>query len=725
MRYLRFGIYTYKNTIMKFRSLLVSAAAAVFAVVACQEVAQDLGAPDISLSESEMTFEVAGGDQELTLNATRDWKVETDADWVVVSPESGKASAEDQKVTVSVLENEGMDRTADLKFTIGMKSKYLTVSQAGPGGSVEALIVYSNNFDISEAQNNSGWPYLDSNYDLWDNKTGTGASTVDYAFGGKMSVRTSGKLSNDASGFSHYKGSGMNKVFFGAATSIFKIQNITLDAAQTNYAFSFGGQRYTQDDASNLFSFDEFKVYVSNDAAKWVPVTMAFRADADLDGDWNLASAKITLPSGTAKLSIAFVCTKSSAYSIDDVLLEVAGEAGQAIDFSKGEEISGTTGGSGGGQVTPPSNIVNVTVAEFNSKPVSTTEWYRLTGTVKGPINTQYGNYDLVDATGTVYVYGTSNWAEFSSNFAEGGTVTIVGQRGDYNGKIEVLESYIESFTPGQGGSDQGGDEPSGKPTSLTKATIAEFLAAAESTTVWYELTGEIISIAKQDYGNFTIKDATGEVYIYGMTSKWVGSNDKSFSQIGLKVGDTVTLGTLRGSYNDQPQGGGNPVPAYYISHVPGEGGSEPTPPAGEAGEYDSSLTWTLGTNAYDATSQTPQKAVVNGVMVNNILKLGKSSAGGSATIAVPAGTAKVGFYAVGWANNKVVLKCTAGSQSVSLNLNANSGATGNPDPTYEFTVTAADYYTVDIPSGATSLVLETSGSSNCRAVIFAIKAVN
>ena len=61
---------------------------------------------------------------------------------------------------------------------------------------------------------------------------------------------------------------------------------------------------------------------------------------------------------------------------------------------------------------------------------------------------------------------------------------------------------------------------------------------------VWYELTGEIISIAKQDYGNFTIKDATGEIYIYGMTSKWVGSNDKSFSQIGLKVGDTVTLGT-------------------------------------------------------------------------------------------------------------------------------------------------------------------------------------
>ena len=97
------------------------------------------------------------------------------------------------------------------------------------------------------------------------------------------------------------------------------------------------------------------------------------------------------------------------------------------------------------------------------------------------------------------------------------------------------------------------------------KVTIAEFLAAAEDET-WYELTGEIINIAKEDYGNFTIKDETDEVYIYGMTSKWVGSNDKSFAELGLKVGDVVTLGTLRGSYNGTAQGGGNKVPAFFIS---------------------------------------------------------------------------------------------------------------------------------------------------------------
>ena len=611
---------------MKLRNLFFGVCSAVAVFAACEQAEQNLGTPDISISKSEMTFDKNGGDQDLTVTATRDWKVENDADWVVVSPDSGAASADPQTVTVSVLPNEGLDRTADLVFTIGLKKKYFTVTQEGPGGSAEALIVYSNNFDLEKAQNNSGWPYLDSNYNLWDNKKGTGAATVEYEFGGKMSVRTSGKASNDGSGFSHYAGSGTNKIFFGAATSILKINKITLNGTQTNFALSFGGQKYLQGEDCN-FSFNEFKVYVSNDSQKWVELSMAFPADADLDGDWNLASCNFTVPAGTTQLSLAFVATASSAYSIDDVNLVFGEAGGQTIDFSAGTAIDGTTGGNTGG-----------------------------------------GN------------------------------------------------------TGGDSGS------TTDQPTTLVKATVAEFLAAAEDDT-WYELTGEIINIAKTDYGNFTIKDATGEVYIYGMTSKWVGSNDKSFSQLGLKVTDVVTLGTKRTSYQGTPQGGGNPVPAYYISHIPGEGtGEDPTPEppvSGEAGEFDSELTWTLGTAAYDKTSagSSSQNAVVNGVTVSNLLKLGKSSAGGDATVNIPAGTTKVGFYACAWSNNNAtVLTCNVGGQDVTFTLKANSGATGNP--TYTLTLTEADYYTVDIPSGVTTMKVSTNGTSNCRALIIGLKAI-
>ena len=150
---------------MRLRNYLLGLFTVAAVAVSCEELEQQLGTPDISISETEMEFEITGGEKQLEVTATRDWKVETDADWVVVSPESGKGSADPQAVVVTVLENTQMDRTADLKFTIGMKSKYLTVTQAGPGGSVEALIVYYNDFDKEEAEktygSGSSWPYLD------------------------------------------------------------------------------------------------------------------------------------------------------------------------------------------------------------------------------------------------------------------------------------------------------------------------------------------------------------------------------------------------------------------------------------------------------------------------------------------------------------------------------------------------------------------------------------
>ena len=511
---------------MKLRNLFLGVCSAVAVFAACEQK-EDLGSPSISLSEETLTFDAEASEQAITLEATRDWRVECDEDWVVVSPEEGEASSKPQTVSVTVLKNDGYDRTVDLKFTIGVKSKYLTVNQAGPLGSADALIPYSNDFDVEKAQNNNGWPYLDSNTNLWDNKKGTGASTVVYEFGGKMSVRTSGKLSNDNGGYSHYAGSGSNKVFFGAATSIFKITKITLNGTATDYQLTFGGQKYLQDGDSN-FSWSEFKVYVSNDSQKWVELNAAFAEDADINGDWNLATANFTVPAGTAELGIAFVATASSAYSIDDVKLAVASKAGQAIDFATGVELGGTSTGNG-------------------------------------------------------------------------------SDSGD------------------SGSGDSGSSSTVEQPTTLVKATIAEFLAAAEGDT-WYELTGEIISIEKATYGNFTIKDATGEVYIYGMTNGWVGSNNQSFSQIGLKVTDVVTLGTRRGSYNGAPQGGGNPVPAYYISHVAGEG-VPVTPTAGsyvqvtaEQSDWTGKYLIVFGTAAHAslASGAKDLNATVSGLTITN-----------------------------------------------------------------------------------------------------------
>ena len=87
--------------------------------------------------------------------------------------------------------------------------------------------------------------------------------------------------------------------------------------------------------------------------------------------------------------------------------------------------------------------------------PESSTQKYQLTGTISGSINTTYGNFDLVDDTGTVYVYGltatelgygASNDKSYASlGLAAGDKITIIGYRGSYNGKIEVLSAYFVS----------------------------------------------------------------------------------------------------------------------------------------------------------------------------------------------------------------------------------------------------------------------------------------
>ena len=705
--------------IMKLRNLFVGAVAAVFALAGCQEKEQNLGTPDISISTNELTFDVEGGEQALTVNATRDWKVETDADWVVVDPAKGEASADDQTVTVTVLENTGMDRSADLKFTIGMKSKYLTVSQAGPGGSAEALIVYYNDYDKVEAEktygSGSSWPYLDQ-FDGWMNQTGTGAANVEYAYSG-MSARAN---STSDSSYSDYAGSGKNNMFFGKSAYL-ATKNIALGGA-TDFTLTFGSEKYSQD-GDSVFKNAEFHVYLSNDAAKWVEIDYTFAGTEG--GRWNIAAADFSVPAGTENLSVCVKADVASVYRMDDLKLVIS-DGGAEVDFSKGVEMDFTAGGStGGGSTTAPESKGKKTVEEFIAA-ADTQNYYELTGTVSG-FNPTYCSFDLTDATGKIYVYSVldASKAEWTSKISNGGTITIYGKYLYYEQKSqhEVVDAHIVSFE----GDGSGSTTPSGQPESLTKATIAEFLAAPESSDVWYELTGEIVSIETGNaYGNFTIKDATGEIYIYGMTSKWVGSNDKSFSQIGLKVGDTVTLGTLRGSYNGEPQGGGNPVPAFYISHVPGEGGEVVTPPAGEAGEYDpQGVTWTLGEKAYDNTSgNNAQKGTVNGVSVANMLKLGTGSLTGDAVLHVAEGTTKLGFYCVAWKGKTAQVKFSVdGTEVTTITPAANTGATGNP-PYASITVTESDYFEVELPSGATDIKVETLDPANGRVIFIGLKAI-
>ena len=91
----------------------------------------------------------------------------------------------------------------------------------------------------------------------------------------------------------------------------------------------------------------------------------------------------------------------------------------------------------------------------------------------------------------------------------------------------------------------------------IVECSIADFLAAPVGDTQ-YRVTGVITSVAKAEYGNIYIKDATGEAYVYGVGAKG------DFEKLGLKAGDVVTLVGKRGEYKESPQMTGG----QYESHI-------------------------------------------------------------------------------------------------------------------------------------------------------------
>ena len=373
------------------------------------------GAPSIELSTQTLDFEKDGGSQTIKLTATRDWNVTDVPDWIAVDPKSGNP-AENKEVTVTVLENTGIDRSQDIKFTIGFDAKTLTVNQKGTGSASE-MIVYHNDFDKEKATaTDKKWPFLDS-FEGWKNAKGSGAGSETYAYNA-VTVRAN---STSGSSYSDYSGSDANNLFFGS-NAYFSVQGIKL-SSEVNYTLSFGAEKYNKDNGS-LFKHDEFHVYISNDAKKWVELEYAF-PNGDKEGRWDLAKSNFTVPEGTSSLSIYIKADLASSYRLDDLDLSVAASAGTAIDFSKGIDL-GTGGSTGGGETPAPTgnNIAAVCAAAAGS-----------TADLKDVlvVGVTAKSYVISDETGKMLVY-----ADADPKVKVGDKVNVAGTTKLHNGFMQI-----------------------------------------------------------------------------------------------------------------------------------------------------------------------------------------------------------------------------------------------------------------------------------------------
>jgi hypothetical protein len=200
-----------------------------------------------------------------------------------------------------------------------------------------------------------------------------------------------------------------------------------------------------------------------------------------------------------------------------------------------------TAGGGGGGS----SEVKVVSIADFNAAEVSNDVWYQLTGTVKNlKDGDQYGNFDLEDATGSVYVYGLlaekgGEKKKFQDLVAakgikEGSKITIIGNRGAFNDKIEVMNAYFVSIEGGDngGGNNGGGDNNGEGGSAVTALTNGDFETWADGLpTGWKSASSASSATLTQS------TDAHGGSYAVNVNGNESSNKRLASQEISLKAG--------------------------------------------------------------------------------------------------------------------------------------------------------------------------------------------
>ena len=661
---------------MKLRYIFSALAAAALAFVGCQEEERFLD--ELQVSQSIIALPIEGGQAVIDVTAVDNWEITDIPEWVTVSPATGAAG------------------TTQVVFS------------AAEGKETREAILYINVRDVQQVLNvmqmaeKVELPFTDCQTVLKENIAG-------------KNYKCKGTITD----LTNYDKYGCFYINDGTATVyVYGSMNPTQFKPEVGDIISFEGPwtSYGNFDDVTILSLEKSLIKLE----KVLPST-----PLPLEG--GVATALLTVKEGDVTVEIpeadqAWLSAGEPAAigGMTSIELTAAPNEGGARTSTVTFKVN--VGGKdyiAMADIDQLGAIAAVSVADFLAA-AEGTSLYKLTGVVKNIANTTYGNFDLVDATGSVYVYGLTNAGAVGANdksFAslginEGDVVTIIGTRASYKGTAQVGgTAYLVSHD-----------------VAATQITVADFLAKSKDSSVRYKLTGKITNLKTGNYGNFHLQDETGSVYVYGLTTSLVAKNDQSFPKLGLKEGDIVTIVGTRDRYdnakveNEKDQVGG---PAYYVSHEAGAGDGGNDDGGNDDGGDDTVEVPFTSNVAFAGVSSayTDGLATVNGVADIPTLKFGTSKLYGEGTITLPAGTKTVKYYAVGWKGNSTTLEFSVnGSVVTTQAVVANDGASGNAP--YTMTVTASDCYTFSLPSALTAettVTVKTTGSY--RAIMFGINA--
>ncbi len=621
----------------------IAALAAVLALFSGCRQDEDYLLPSIKAGVETVEF-ISGSQMTVELNATREWMVKSKPEWVAVDPGYGDASSAPQRITLTVLPNESYDRTGTVVFTIGLKpDSSVEVFQPGTKGpksegtgtledpySVSGVLAYIGTLgaDVESPQDvyikgviasvsefysaqygnasyiirdpdgeqtftvyrakylgNRNWRTGDTQIAEGDEvivcgrvvnyRGNTPETAQNKAFLYSLNGQSEGGGSGGGGGEGTPSGSGTQADPYNVAAARAAVANLTWTS---NEDYQSTEEVYVKGKISKIADNGTFGQSGTFGNASFYIVDEGADADFYMFRILYLGNKKYTSGTDIKVGDEVVICGKLMNYRGNTP--ETV--AGKAYLYSLNGQSEGGSSGGGGGQGGETTEVKTVTVSEFIAAAVSETQKYQLTGTVSGTINTQYGNFDLVDDSGSVYVYGLTktelgygkkNDQSFASlGIKEGDTVTLIGYRGDYNGKVEVMYAYYVSHTSGSGGGNEGGNEGGGNDgggqqgngsgtltdpyTPAGAAAIASALASNAKTENDVYIKGKISRIDVNEKDNveqvFTVQFGNATFYISADGSKtdefyvyrtlYLGNRKWKEGDTQIKVGDEVII---------------------------------------------------------------------------------------------------------------------------------------------------------------------------------------
>ena len=574
---------------MKLKYIFASIVATLALAVGCQKEA-DHYLKEVKVSSSYLTFPTEGGSVNVTVTATQDWSINTIPEWITATPANG--SAGETKVTFTAIATT-KTRENDFTITSGTVGQTIKARQVAEVVAPETINVAAALALIKAADKGDGGSYnVSGTYrvkgivcKISDISVSYGNATYYLSDDGKFNAETALQV---------YRGLWLEGGAFTKGDEFAVGDELTIEGQLMSYK----GTPETAEKTAFVVSIKKSLIGVEGtelmNVEEGVGVT-----EYPVEG----GAIKVYIMTKGDGFHVNIPAEAKSWLHIEDFGTDYVTLSADANEGGDRDVTVGFTTTSGNQTyaceqtLSQKGAIVDATVAEFLAAPVGNTQ-YRLTGVISKVVKAEYGNVNIKDFSGEVYVYGIGAKGDFEKlGLKEGDIVTLVGKRGEHSGTAQMTGGQHESHI------------------SVSKKTVAELRELSDDKTAYYMVTGEVAHIEETNAdwditksGKFHIKDETGSIYVYKVLTGWGGPADK-FGTLNVKEGDKITIIGYRTSYtkNDYKLlqiGGG-----VYVSHVPadnGEGGGETK----VTKTLDGSTKVEGGNNNYNASGDVEQDGI-------------------------------------------------------------------------------------------------------------------